>query len=320
MVLYGLLIIVGLLFLVKGADWLVEGSSALARKYKISDLVIGLTIVAFGTSMPELVVNVFAAAQKHPDLVLGNIVGSNNFNLFVILGITGVIVSLSVQSSTIWKEIPFSLVAAILLFVLANDSLLFGSGNSKLSRLDGFILLIGFAAFLYYVYRQVRNSTPTVSVQTISFSSLKLAILIVGGLAALIIGGRMVVTAAVSIAQELGISEKVIGLTIVAMGTSLPELATSVVAALKKNSEIAIGNIVGSNIFNILFILGVSSLITPISFNVAFNTELIMLVLGTIILFVFMFSGYKKQLDRWEAALFLLFFILYTVFLILKEG
>lgn len=319
MVLSVLLIVVGLLLLVKGADYLVKGASALARKYNISDLAIGLTIVAFGTSAPELVVNVFAAVQNHPDLVLGNIVGSNNFNLFVILGLAGVIVPLTVQSSTVWKEIPFSLLAAILLFLLANDAMFFGSEHNTLSRIDGMLLLIGFGAFLYYVYRQARNSgSECSSPQTMTL--FRMVLLILGGLAGLVIGGRLVVSGSVSIAQEFGVSEKIIGLTIVAMGTSLPELATSVVAAIKKNSEIAIGNIVGSNIFNILFILGISSVITPVSFNTAFNLELVILMMGTALLFAFMFSGRKKRLDRWEAALFLIIFIAYTLFLILKTA
>jgi len=303
--------------LVKGADWLVDGASVLAKKNNISDLAIGLTIVAFGTSAPELVVNAVAASGNYPDIVFGNIIGSNNFNLLAILGIAGLISPLAVQSSTVWKEIPFSLLAAIALFFLVNNY--FFSDPAFLSRYDGMILLIFFAAFLYYVATQLKADPNAAAVENKDYSTLKIWGLIIIGLAGLVGGGKLVVDNAVSIAQALGVSEKIIGLTIVAAGTSLPELATSVVAAMKKNAAIAIGNIVGSNIFNIFLILGVSVMIRPLAYNTAFNTDIYLLAVSTIFLFMAMFIGKKQRLDRWQAALMLLTFLSYTTYLVMLE-
>lgn len=311
-----LLLIFGFGILIKGADWLVDGASALARKHKISELAIGLTIVAFGTSMPEFVVNTFAAYQSHSDIAFGNIIGSNIFNLFAILGIAGLITPLIVQSSTVWKEIPLSFLAAFLLFFLSNSIF---SENQILSRIDGIILLIFFCFFLYYVFWQLKTENIQIEVNQKEFSNLKLWIFIILGLILLVVGGRLVVTNSVRIAEVLGISQTIIGLTIVAAGTSLPELATSVVAAIKKNNDIAVGNIIGSNIFNIFFILGISSLIRPLDYNLNFNKDLYLLGLGTILLFIAMFSGKKKKLDRWEAGILLLIYIGYTILLINKE-
>jgi cation:H+ antiporter len=315
MLLQILLLILGFVLLIKGADWLVNGATALAKKHQVSDLAIGLTIVAFGTSMPELVVNAFAAFENHPDIVYGNVIGSNNFNLFMILGIAGLITPLVVQSSTVWKEIPFSLAAAFLLFFLANDFM--ADSGIGLSRLDGTMLLLFFAGFLFYVYKQLRTgNVPATTTTVIHYSNLKIWGFILLGLTLLVIGGRLVVESAVDIASALGVSQTLIGLTIVAAGTSLPELATSVVAAIKKNNDIAVGNIIGSNIFNIFFILGVSSLIRPIPFSPKFNQDIYLLIFGTVILFLTMFSGKKKKLDRWEAAILLAMYVGYTVYLI----
>lgn len=311
-----LFLILGFTILIKGADWLVEGGSALARKYKVSELAIGLTIVAFGTSMPELVVNTFSAYDGHSDIVFGNIIGSNIFNLFAILGIAGLISPLIVQSSTVWKEIPFSLFAAFILFILVNPFL---TDNNVLSRVDGIILLVFFCFFLYYVFRQMKNDVSLNEVQKKEFSKFKIWAFIIMGLALLVGGGRLVVVNAVNIASNLGISETVIGLTIVAAGTSLPELATSVVAAYKKNNDIAVGNIIGSNIFNIFFILGVSSLIKPVEYNLKFNFDIYLLSIGTVLLFAAMFSGRKRKLDRWEAAILFVIYVGYTIYLIKGE-
>jgi len=308
------LLILGFVVLIKGADWLVNGASSLAKKHKVSDLAIGLTVVAFGTSAPEMVVNIFAAIQNHQEIVFGNIIGSNNFNLFVILGIAGLITPLAVQSSTVRREIPLSFIAVFLLFFLANDFLL--PDRHVLSRFDGLILLAMFGLFLFYVYRQLRADPAETKDLDLVHSHAKIWLLILAGLAGLVIGGRLVVTSAIEMATALGVSEKVIGLTIVAAGTSLPELATSVVAALKKNNDIAVGNIIGSNIFNIFLILGVSSLIRPLDFNVSFNTDLYLLGLGTIVLLLFMFTGKKRKLDRWEAALLLAVYIVYMIKLV----
>jgi len=300
----------GLILLIKGADWLVNGASSLAKKFNVSDLAIGLTIVAFGTSAPELVVNVIGSLEGHHEIIFANVIGSNNFNLLVILGISGLITPLVVQSSTVWKEIPLSLFAAVLLFFLAND---FWSPDTFLvSRVDGFIFLALFCAFLFYVYKQLSSDPADVKVDHKPMSPQKIWGLIIVGLAGLVMGGQLVVANAIEIATALGISEKIIGLTIIAAGTSLPELATSIVAASKKNVDIAVGNIIGSNIFNIFLILGISSLVQPIQYSPSFNSELYLLAGGTLLLFIGMFTGGKKKLDRWEAGVLLIIFIVYT--------
>ena len=308
------LLVLGFVILIKGADWLVNGASSLAKKHNVSDLAIGLTVVAFGTSAPELVVNVFASIQGHEAIVFGNIIGSNNFNLFVILGLAGLISPLVVQSSTVKREIPLSFIAIIFLFFLANNFFL--SDKHTLSRIDGLVLLAMFGFFLYYVFSQLKNDPSEKVDMDLVHSHGKIWLLIILGLAGLVLGGRLVVTSAIEMAKMLGISEKIIGLTIVAAGTSMPELATSVVAAFKKNNDIAVGNIIGSNIFNIFFILGISSLIKPLDFDVTFNTDLYLLSFGTMVLLVFMFTGKKKRLDRWEATLLLVIYIVYTVKLV----
>jgi len=311
------LLLAGFVLLIKGADWLVKGASALAKKYRVSDLAIGLTVVSFGTSAPELVVNVYSSVQNHQDIVFANVFGSNMFNLFAILGIAGLITPLMVQSGTVWKEIPFSLFAMIIIFVLGND--LVTGGNQVVSRADAFVLLASFSLFLYYIYRQMRSDRTETFAQSKQLTALKITLFIVLGLAGLVFGGRLVVTTAIGLASAFGVSEKIIGFTIVAAGTSLPELATSVVAAYHKNNDIAVGNIVGSNIFNIFFILGISAMIRPLNYNPAFNTDIFLVSAGTLLLFIAMFLGGKKRLDRWEAAVLLLVYVVYTIILIQKE-
>jgi len=312
-----LLIIIGLVLLVKGADWLVSGASVLAKRYNISDLAIGLTIVAFGTSAPELVVNIFASLQNHQEIVLGNVIGSNNFNLFFILGITGLIAPIVVQYSTVMKEIPISFFAIIVLYFFSNAFFL--ANTPVLTRVEGFALLIMFGMFLFYVYKQLKTEPAKPETAQKKFSTLKIFGLIVLGLGCLIMGGRLVVDNAVALATAMGMSEKIIGLTIVAAGTSLPELATSVVAVLKKKSDIAVGNIIGSNIFNIFFILAASTIISPISYDITFNTEIYLLAGGTIFLFIAMFTSQRKKLVRREAGILLITYIAYMIYLIKKE-
>jgi len=294
---------------------LVDGASELAKKHNISDLTIGLTVVAFGTSAPELVVNVFASINNHQDIVYGNILGSNSFNLFIILGLAGIITPLTVKSSTVWKEIPLSLFAILLLFFLSNDFV--NSESSILSRIDGLLLIVMFCLFIYYIYRQLdtdirQAETPDKK----PFSTKRTWVYIILGLTGLIAGGRLVVSAAVQMAVNFGISEKVVGLTIVAAGTSFPELATSIVAAVKKNNDIAVGNIIGSNIFNIFLILGISSLIRPLPYDKIFNTDMLLVSGGTFVLFIAMFTGKKKRLDRWEAGILFLIYVFYSIYLI----
>ena len=313
-----LLLILGLALLIKGADWLVDSASVLARKYKVSDLAIGLTIVAFGTSAPELVVNTIASFQDHQDIIFGNIIGSNNFNLFFILGAAGLISPLVVQSNTVWKEIPMSLFAALLLYVLCND--FFAGTRFVLSRIDGILLLCFFGAFMFYIYRQLRTDAATTALELSDMPNWKIIGLIIVGLTGLVIGGNLVMANAIKIATSLGMSEKIIGLTIVAAGTSLPELATSIIAAIKRNNDIAVGNIIGSNIFNIFFILAVSATIRPVTYDIIFNTDLCLLMGGTLFLFIAMFTGRKKKLDRWEAGLLFLLYTGYTIYLVVKES
>jgi cation:H+ antiporter len=316
MAIASLLIVLGFISLIFGANWLVSGASSLAKKNTVPDLVIGLTIVAFGTSAPELIVNSVASFDGFSDIVFGNIIGSNNFNLFIILGVAGLIYPITVQSSTAWKEIPISLIVALLLLVLAND--FFINQNPEISSIDGLILLTGFVCFIYYVFAQMKQEKPEVIAYE-EKSNFKIWALIIFGMAGLIIGGKLVVDNSINMATELGVSQKIIGLTIVAAGTSLPELVTSMVAAIRKNSDIAIGNVIGSNIFNILLILSISSFVNPIEYNTNFNQDLLLLIGGTVFLLLAMFTGKRKKLDRWEALILLSFYLIYTTYLVSKE-
>lgn len=315
MILQFILLTIGFVILVKGADWLVKGAVSVAKHYNISELAIGLTIVAFGTSAPELVVNIVSSIKGYNDVTMGNVVGSNLFNLMLILGISGVVFPLSVKIKTIWNEIPFSLFAAILLLILAN----YTSNDTKgasIGRLDGIVLLIFFVCFMVYIFVNLRKNADTLESGYSKKKPFVSFVFIVIGLISLVLGSRLVIDNAVKVAQYLGASEKIIGITIVSAGTSLPELMTSVVAAFRKKSDIAIGNIIGSNIFNILLIVGVSSLIAPISYNTSFNMEILLLIIATILLFVFMFSGQKYKLDRWEAGFLLTGYVAYMFYLL----
>ncbi len=314
------LLVVGFALLIKGADFLVEGASSIARILKVSDLVVGLTIVAFGTSTPELFVNIFAAVRANADIAIGNVVGSNIMNILLILGVSSVIFPLTVTRGTVWFEIPLTLAAAVLLGLLANDHLLTRSSFPGLTRIDAVILLGCFALFAYYVLRlagkpEERN---VISPATKQHSVTKATLMIVAGLVGLFVGAKFVVDGAVALAAALGVSQSLIALTIVAGGTSLPELATSAVAAYKKNSDIAVGNILGSNIFNTFLILGVSALIRPIPLQPRSNVDISVGVLVSLILFAAMFSGKKGVLDRWEGLLFLGLYGIYVGFLIVQ--
>lgn len=310
-------LIVGFAFLIKGADLLVDGASALAKKMKISDLVIGLTVVAFGTSTPELFVNIFAAIGGNTEIAIGNILGSNIFNVFVILGLSSLVYPLHVAHNTIWKEIPFSLLAAVMVFVLANDALIDAQTSSMLSRIDGIVLLAFFAIFICYVVAVARQDNQSLQGEVIHKMGLwKVVFFIAGGLAGLVFGGKLLVEAAVTIARTLGVSESLIGFTIVAGGTSLPELATSAVAAYKRNSDIAVGNIVGSNIFNIFYILGISAVIRPIPFTAANNFDVWVTILSSCALFASMFIGKRRFMERGEGAFFVVCYIAYVCYLV----
>ncbi len=312
-------LLLGFIMVIKGADFLVDGASSLAKRLKVSDLVIGLTIVAFGTSMPELVVNVYASIKGTAEIAIGNVLGSNIFNILLILGIASIIFPLKVTKGTAWKEIPLSLLAALVISFMANDALIEGRNFSSLSRIDGFVLLAFFVIFMAYVFsiaKDVSNTGNNEAQSTKIYSLFISVIFVLSGLGLLVLGGKWVVDGAVALAQVLGASENLIGLTIVAAGTSLPELATSVTAALKKNSDIAVGNVVGSNIFNIFWILGVSATVRPLPFNSAANIDILMTIFASFILFVFLFIGKKHLLERWQGGMFLFVYIAYLVFLI----
>jgi cation:H+ antiporter len=313
-----LLLALGLLAVIKGADFLINGASSLAKRSNVPEIVIGLTIVAFGTSAPELVVNVFSSIDGKSELVLGNIIGSNVFNTLFILGVAGLIYPLEVQRNSVRKEIPFSLLAGVILFILANDRLLFKGAVSRLTRIDGLIFLALFGVFLYYTFG-LSKIKSTNSDEIKLYSLFKTWAFVIIGFAGLFLGGKLLVDNAVIIARKLQVSEKLIGLTIVAAGTSLPELATSAVAAFKKRYDLAVGNVVGSNIFNIFFILGVSAQISPVHYSTAFNLDLCIFGLGTFLLFAAMFTGKSRKLDRWEALILLVTYIFYTVYIIVRK-
>lgn len=312
-----LMLIGGFILLTLGASWLVDGAASVAKRYGISSLVIGLTVVAFGTSMPELVVNVVSAIQGTTDIAIGNVLGSNIFNIFAILGLSALIRRLPVQASTVHKEIPMSLIAALILFPLGASFLslpLDGADPSSLGRIDGIILLLFFAYFLRYTFKTARSGTDEGEPMRV-YGVPRSVVMIIAGLTMLVFGGKFLVDAAVEIARYFGMTERVIGLTIVAAGTSLPELATSMVAAYKKNADIAIGNIVGSNIFNIFLILGVSSVIRPLPFSSGTTVDLSVTALASMILFALVYRHHDRRLGKRDGAALFACYCLYVFFL-----
>ena len=313
-----ILFIIGLIFLIKGADFLVDGASSIARRLNISDLAIGLTVVAFGTSTPELFVNIVASIKGNTDIAIGNVIGSNIANVFLILGLSSSIYQFAGTKGTVWKEIPFSLLAAIVLFITANDQLLDGAQTSALTRVDGLVLLSFFIIFIYYTFSiAARIDGMDAHVSAKQSGWLRSSLYIILGLAGLTLGGKWIVDGAVALATQFGMSEALVGLTIVAVGTSLPELATSAVAAYKRNADIAVGNVVGSNIFNIFFVLGISAGIKPLPFQPGYNLDMGVVVVSSLLLFLFMFTGKKRSLDRWEGVILLICyggFVAYHVF------
>ncbi|QCR24658.1 calcium/sodium antiporter [Pontibacter sp. SGAir0037] len=306
----------GFICLILGADKLVDASSSLAARLGIPNIVIGLTIVAFGTSAPELVVNLFAAVENNTEMVLGNVLGSNIFNVLAILGISSLIYPLTVKTNTTWLEIPLSLLAAVAVLVTAGDVYLDSSEAGYISRAEGLLLLLFFAIFLVYNLKIARGNPTDEGTETKDYPYLQAALYIGLGLAGLVLGGRLIVTSAVGIAQAFGLSERVIGLTVVSIGTSLPELATSVVAVRKRKVDIAIGNVVGSNIFNIFLILGVSTVVTPLQVNSGSFVDIVVNIAASLLLFAFVFTGKGRQLARWEGAVLLALYLTYLALLI----
>lgn len=316
MVLNIILLLVGFFALILGATKLVDAASSLAAKLGVPSIVIGLTIVAFGTSAPELVVNVFASVQGSSEMVLGNVLGSNIFNVFGILGFCAIIAPLTVKSSTTWLEIPMSLLAAICVLVLGADVFLDETTENFLSRVEGIILLLFFTIFLVYNLTVAKKGNTEEEIETYNYSNLKAILFIIIGLAGLVIGGRLIVNSAVEIAEVIGLSERVIGLTVVSIGTSLPELATSIVAVRRKNVDIAIGNVVGSNIFNIFLILGTSVVITPFALSDNALFDILVNILASVLLFIFIFTGKGRRLERWEGIILIAAYIGYLTYLL----
>lgn len=311
-----ILFVVGFVLLIKGADWLVDGASSIAKKYRVSDIVIGLTIVSFGTSMPELIVNILASLNGSADLAVGNVFGSNIANILLILGVAALIYPLPLQRGTVMSEIPFSLMAALLVGFLANAALFDKPLGLSISRADGGILLFFFVLFMLYVFKVSREGGEENVESYEEKPLLKAGGLVLLGVVALFLGGKWTVDGATHIATQLGMSESFIGLTVVAIGTSLPELVTSAVAAKRRNTDIAVGNAVGSNIFNILWILGISALINPLPFNVLSNFDILMIIFASTLLILSVSLEKKKAVGRLSGVVFLLCYIAYIIFLL----
>jgi cation:H+ antiporter len=314
------LLLVGFALLIKGADFFVEGSSKIARLLKVPPMLVGLTIVAFGTSSPEATVSIIAAMEGSSAVSLGNVIGSNIFNITLVVGITAILNPLKVESETIRKEIPFTLLASVALWVLISDIALQGEGANLITRSEGIILLLFFAIFLYYIFEVARNNRENGNVDTGDTTGItwgKNILFTLGGLAGIIFGGDLVVDNATDIALSIGMSETLVGLTIVAVGTSLPELITSITAALKKESEIALGNIVGSNIFNILLVIGASATISPLAVDSKIFFDLIFMILFTIVLLIFSRSRYK--ISKKEGAILAVVYIAYLIYIIIRN-
>jgi len=315
------LLITGFAVLIKGADFMVAGSASLAKNYGISNLAIGLTVVAFGTSAPELVVSLISALSGRTDAAFGNVIGSNNFNLFLILGVSGAISPLVIQRNTVRYEVPLSLAIVGVLYLMVNGEFLgLNQGDHILSRVDSIILLVIFILFLIYIYRTMHDGANLDDSKAFKqFATWKSVGLVIVGMGMLVGGGKLVIDNAILIAKDLGMTEKLIGLTILATGTSLPELATSIVAAYRKQADIAIGNVVGSNIFNILLILGITGTVTPIPYNTLLNFDLKVLMGGTVLLILFMFTHNARKLDRWEAIIMASSYFMYVSYLIVHD-
>lgn len=312
-----LLLVLGFAPLIYGAGLLVEGASSLAKRFHMSSIVIGLTIVAFGTSAPEMVVNLFAAFEQNSSITLGNVLGSNIFNILGIIGVSALIFPLQVRSRTTWIEVPLSFLAAVVVLVMANKQYLNQAELNQITRTDGIVLLLFFSIFMAYSFHSI-SSDQDEEGQTIKiYSVVRSWLYVLIGLVLLTIGGRLIVAAAVRFAQNLGISERIIALTIISIGTSLPELATSAVAASKRNVDIAIGNIVGSNIFNLFFILGISTVVYPAEVPALANIDLLINAAASLLLFALIFIGRGRRVDRKEGAVFVLLYTAYMLYLLL---
>lgn len=316
MVLQIFILLAGLLLILFGANWLVDGSSSIAKRFGISEFVIGLTIVGIGTSTPEMVVSFLSSFQGKADMAIGNIVGSNIFNTVMILGVTALIAPLAITKSNLKKDIPLNIIVTLLLIILGMNFTLFGKGDDQLSRLDGVILLGVFAWYIWSSFRS-DNADPEEDGDGIKEYKTGISVLLIlAGLAGLIIGGRLFVNSATELAKMFGVSDKFIAITVMAAGTSMPELATCVVAALKGRGQLALGNVLGSNISNILLILGGAALINPLSFSGMTYVDLGTVLLSALFILGSAYLFRKKQLDRFEGAILLLMEAAYMWYLI----
>ncbi len=315
-----LLFIIGFVLLIKGADWLVAGSAAIAKKNNVSNLVVGLTIVSMGTSMPELVVNVLASSKDASQIAIGNILGSNIANIWLILGVAAFIYPIKIKESTVFSEIPYSIIALLLVAFLANSNF-WGSHPNSINQIDGILLMIFFGLFVAYIIHLAKNGKADVLDEVLDeeITTGKSIIMVFLGMAGLFFGGQWVVNGAIVTASHLGLSEAFIGLTIVAIGTSLPELVTSAMAAYKKNTDIAMANVIGSNIFNLLWVLGISAIIKPVEFDPKLNIDvLILLGASCLILFSLVTGRVKNQIGKPTSILFLVLYVAYVVFLLYR--
>ena len=315
-----LFLVGGLALILLGANGLTDGAAAVAKRFNISDLVIGLTIVAFGTSAPELVISTMAAMGGSAEMAIGNVVGSNIFNVLMIIGVTAMVMPIQVGQGTLSKEIPLVVLASFALTFMANDIWLDGGASNVISRIDGLVLLAFFMIFLRYTFAIAHSGGDEAEGEKIKEMPIwKSTLFILGGLAGLIYGGQLFVDGASGIASSLGVSESIIGLTIVAGGTSLPELATSVTAALKKNSGIAVGNVIGSNLFNIFFVLGCSATISPLPMGGINNVDMAILIGSAIFFWVVGWFFKKRTITRVEGALLVVCYVAYTAYLIAQQ-
>lgn len=312
-----LILIGGLLLILSGANYLVDGSSSIAKKSGISEFVIGLTIVGIGTSAPEMVVSFMSSLQGKADMAIGNIVGSNIFNTMLILGVTALISPLLITTSNLKKDIPLNIAVTLLLIFLGMNFTLFGRGADELSRMDGVILLLIFAWYLWSSFKSDQDGETEEGGEEITiYKGWLSCLMIIGGLAALIIGGRLFVNSATELAQMFGVSDKFIAITVMAAGTSMPELATCVVAAIKGRGQLALGNILGSNIANILLILGGSALINPLSFSGMTTVDLGAVLLCSVFILLSAYMFQKRKLDRAEGIILILMMAGYMWYLI----
>lgn len=314
-------LVLGLVLILTGANALTDGASAIAKRMGISDLVIGMTVVAFGTSAPELVISIIAAVNGNAPLAIGNVVGSNIFNILVIIGVTAMVRPIIVEKSVMSIEIPIVILSSVVMLMLGNSALIDGEGTNEISRISGLFLLILFLLFMRYTFASTKRpelatASKSESKTAREMSWLRSIIYVAAGLAALVWGGDKFVDGASAIAAGLGVSDAIIGLTIVAAGTSLPELATSVVAATKGKPGLAVGNVIGSNIFNVFMVLGVSSVISPLPFGNIGNFELITLLVASVLFYLFGWLFQKRTVTRVEGAVMAACYVAYIAILI----